>query len=185
MALLPHGSPARAGHESALIWTLADDALEQVLAASDEDKCRQLQARFGWRLGRFTRIGQCHHYPLKLVTVDEIVRPGVVLVGNAAHALHPVAGQGFNLALRGLMTLVEQLRRAVDAGVGPGDLRVLGEYQRLHRQDWQQTVRFSDSLIRVFAQAPAPVVAARRSEEHTSELQSRPHLVCRLLLEKK
>ncbi|HLV78169.1 MAG TPA: 2-octaprenyl-6-methoxyphenyl hydroxylase [Marinobacter sp.] len=161
MALLPHGSPARAGHESALIWTLADDALEQVLAASDEDKCRQLQARFGWRLGRFTRIGQCHHYPLKLVTVDEIVRPGVVLVGNAAHALHPVAGQGFNLALRGLMTLVEQLRRAVDAGVGPGDLRVLGEYQRLHRQDWQQTVRFSDSLIRVFAQAPAPVVAAR------------------------
>ena len=161
MALLPHGSPVRAGNQSALVWTLTDSALEQILSVSDDEKCRRLQERFGWRLGRFTRIGQCNHYPLKLVTVDEAVRPGVALVGNAAHALHPVAGQGFNLALRGLMTLVEQFRKAVDAGVSIGDLSVLGEYQRLHRQDWQQTVQFSDSLIRVFGQSLPPLAAAR------------------------
>lgn len=161
MALLPHGSPVRAGNQSALVWTLTDSALEQILSVSDDEKCRRLQERFGWRLGRFTRIGQCNRYPLKLVTVDEAVRPGVALVGNAAHALHPVAGQGFNLALRGLMTLVEQFRKAVDAGVSIGDLSVLGEYQRLHRQDWQQTVQFSDSLIRVFGQSLPPLAAAR------------------------
>lgn len=161
MALLPHGSPDTAENQSALVWTLTDSALEQVLALSDDQRCQALQERFGWRLGRFTRIGECHHYPLKLTTVDEAVRPGVALVGNAAHALHPVAGQGFNLALRGLMTLVEQFRRAVDEGTPLGDLSILGEYQRLHRQDWQQTVQFSDSLIRVFGQSLPPLAAAR------------------------
>ena len=161
MALLPHGSPSRAGHQSALVWTLADEALAEVLEFPDEDKCRRLQERFGWRLGRFTHIGTCHHYPLALTTVDEPIRPGVALVGNAAHALHPVAGQGFNLALRGLMTLVEQFRLAAEQGKSIGDLDVLRRYQSLHRQDWQQTVRFSDSLVRVFGQSMPPITAAR------------------------
>lgn len=161
MALLPHGSPSRAAHQSALVWTLTDDALEDILSLSDEDKCRRLQERFGWRLGRFTRIGTCNHYPLKLTTVDEPVMPGVALVGNAAHALHPVAGQGFNLALRGLMTLVEQFRLAEAQGASIGDLAVLKRYQALHQQDWQQTVRFSDSLIRLFGESLPPLAAAR------------------------
>jgi 2-octaprenyl-6-methoxyphenol hydroxylase len=161
MALLPHGSPTRAGHQSALVWTLDDRNLAEVLALPDDDKCRRLQERFGWRLGRFTRIGACSHYPLKLVTVDEPVRPGVALIGNAAHALHPVAGQGFNLALRGLMTLVEQFRRAVDQGRDIGELSVLAAYQRHHRRDWLKTVYFSDSLIRLFGPAPGPLAGAR------------------------
>ena len=161
MALLPQGSPTQAGNHSALVWTLSDTALSDLLSLSDDQKCRQLQQRFGWRLGGFTHIGECHHYPLRLITVDEAVRPGVALVGNAAHALHPVAGQGFNLALRGLMTLVEQFRVAVDNGTAIGALSVLGEYQRLHRQDWRQTVQFSDSLIRLFGHPLAPVALAR------------------------
>jgi len=60
-----------------------------------------------------------------------------------------------------LMTLVEQFRRAVDEGVSISELSVLGRYQQLHRQDWQQTVQFSDSLIRIFGQPLAPVAAAR------------------------
>ncbi|WP_309043861.1 2-octaprenyl-6-methoxyphenyl hydroxylase [Marinobacter sediminicola] len=161
MALLPHGSPSRAGHQSALVWTLNDKELEEVLGMPDSDKCQRLQERFGWRLGRFTRIGECNHYPLTLTTVNEPIRPGVALVGNAAHALHPVAGQGFNLALRGLMTLVEQFRWAIEQGRSPGDFQILRRYHELHKPDWQQTVQFSDSLIRIFGHSLAPVAAAR------------------------
>ncbi|WP_100638096.1 2-octaprenyl-6-methoxyphenyl hydroxylase [Marinobacter salexigens] len=161
MALLPHGSASRAGHQSALIWTLSDQELEEFLVMPQDEKCQRLQERFGWRLGRFDRIGECSHYPLTLTTVSEPVRPGVALVGNAAHALHPVAGQGFNLALRGLMTLVEQFRLAQEQDLSPGDLQVLRRYHELHRPDWQQTVQFSDSLIRIFGHPLAPVAAAR------------------------
>lgn len=161
MALLPHGSPSRAGHQSALIWTLDDYELEEVLAMSEDNKRQRLQERFGWRLGRFAQIGECNHYPLTLTTVDEPIRPGVALVGNAAHTLHPVAGQGFNLALRGLMTLAEQFRLAVEQGRSPGDFQILRRYHELHRPDWQQTVQFSDSLIRIFGHSLAPVAAAR------------------------
>jgi 2-octaprenyl-6-methoxyphenol hydroxylase len=167
MALLPHiphvpqGPGDRAETTSSLVWTLDSETLDNLLAQNESEKCRWLQERFGWRLGRFTRIGECSHYPLTLQTVDEPVRPGVVLVGNAAHTLHPVAGQGFNLALRGLMALVEQFQQATSEGQSLGSLAVLNRFQARHRQDWKQTVQFSDSLIGIFGQSAPMVTAAR------------------------
>jgi 2-octaprenyl-6-methoxyphenol hydroxylase len=161
MALLPSGGPGRADTTSSLVWTLAGPQLDELLACNDRERCARLQERFGWRLGRFTRVGTCQHYPLVLSTVTEAVRPGIALVGNAAHTLHPVAGQGFNLALRGLMTLVEQFRLAAMDQRPLGSLKVLGAYQAAHRADWQRTVRFSDSLIRIFGSNAPGLTAAR------------------------
>ncbi|MDX1756844.1 MAG: 2-octaprenyl-6-methoxyphenyl hydroxylase [Marinobacter sp.] len=161
MALLPHGGGQRPGNTSALVWTLTGADLDEVLGLTAQGKCQRLQQRFGWRLGRFEQIGQCSHYPLTLSTVDEPVRPGMALIGNAAHTLHPVAGQGFNLALRGIMALVEQFQCGVAQGIALGDLALLGRYQAVHREDWQQTVRFSDSLIRIFGDSQPALALAR------------------------
>lgn len=158
---LPHSPGVQAATTSSLVWTLNRETLDDLLAQNEAEKCRRLQARFGWRLGRFTHIGECSHYPLTLQTVDESVRPGVVLVGNAAHTLHPVAGQGFNLALRGLMALVEQIQLAASEGQPLGSVAVLKRYQARHRQDWKQTVQFSDSLIEIFGQSMPAAAAAR------------------------
>ena len=76
------------------------------------------------------------------------------------------------------MTLVEQFRRAVDEGISIGELSVLGRYQQLHRQDWQQTVQFSDSLIRIFGQPLAPVAAARNRPSARIDIDRlRPSLI--------
>ena len=163
MALLPQVGGPEPGHRSALVWTLSAGDLDAVLALDDAGRCARLQQVFGWRLGRFTRFGDCHHYPLSLVTADECVRPGIALVGNAAHALHPVAGQGFNLALRGLMALVDAFRHARDNNLSPGDLRVLTRYQHQHAPDQQQTIGFSDTLVRLFGGEYPALNAARNA----------------------
>ncbi len=160
MALLPQVGGPQPGHRSALVWTLSPQALDEVLALDEAGRCERLQQVFGWRLGRITRFGEAHHYPLSLTLARETVRPGVALVGNAAHALHPVAGQGFNLALRGVMALVDAFVFAHASGCSPGELPVLARYQRSHEPDQRQTVGFSDSLVNLFAGSyPVPDVA--------------------------
>lgn len=145
MALLPLG-----GNAMELVWThpLGDE--RRRLALSDGDFLAELQRAFGDRAGRFRRVGSRHAYPLSLVTARETTRPGLAVLGNAAHALHPVAGQGFNLALRGVMDLMAALEAGRARGEAPGSTTVLADFEARRRGDRHSVIRFSDGLVRLF-----------------------------------
>ena len=134
----------------AVVWTLPDEQIDAVLALPDAEFLAQLQARIGYRLGQLQRVGERASYPLALVRSNEQVRRSLVLLGNAAHSLHPVAGQGFNLALRDTAALAEHLNRAFLAGQPLGELSLLQAYEQQQRQDQHNTIMASDLLPRVF-----------------------------------
>lgn len=134
----------------AVVWTLPDEQIDSVLALPDAEFLARLQARIGYRLGQLQRVGERTSYPLALVQSNEQVRRSLVLLGNAAHSLHPVAGQGFNLALRDTAALAEHLNRAFLAGQPLGELSLLQAYEQQQRQDQRNTIMASDLLPRVF-----------------------------------
>jgi 2-polyprenyl-6-methoxyphenol 4-hydroxylase len=151
MALLPlpdDGGQPRMG----LVWTMPPARAEQLLAAGDDVFLETLQQRFGHRQGRFLQVGRRHAFELRLVAAEEQVRRQLVLVGNAAHSLHPVAGQGFNLALRDVQRLAEVVTAAVAAGEAPGALAALRRYQRRQAADQAKTILFSDRVTALFEQ---------------------------------
>ncbi|MGP9593803.1 MULTISPECIES: 2-octaprenyl-6-methoxyphenyl hydroxylase [unclassified Halomonas] len=145
MALLP-----LPGQAMELIWTHPSGSEKARMALPERDFLRQLQCAFGERVGRFTRVGSRYAYPLSLVTAEEPVRPGLAVLGNAAHALHPVAGQGFNLALRGVMDLVEALEQGELAKRPLGDMTTLQAFEQQRSKDRANVIRFSDGLVRLF-----------------------------------
>ncbi|WP_189478329.1 2-octaprenyl-6-methoxyphenyl hydroxylase [Parahalioglobus pacificus] len=150
LALLPLLSAAGAEHRAGLVWTLPPARAKTLCEASDAEFLEALQERFGYRLGRLRQVGERHAYPLALLRAGEQVRQGVVIMGNAAHSLHPVAGQGFNLALRDIAALTETVAAALSAGKELGDLTALQRYESAQAQDQEQTIQFSDLVPQVF-----------------------------------
>ena len=150
LALLPLPPSEQARHRMALVWTLAPTEAAELELAEDAVFAQALIDAFGYRLGRVVRVGDRHRYPLALTEAVEQVRRGCVVLGNAAHALHPVAGQGFNLALRDAAALTSRLAAAVDKGIAVGDTAVLAAYAEDRQRDQAQTIAASDSLPALF-----------------------------------
>ncbi|MCC5884587.1 MAG: 2-octaprenyl-6-methoxyphenyl hydroxylase [Halomonas sp.] len=138
------------GQQMALIWTHPVGREKARMALSDGDFLAELQQAFGDRIGRFRRVGSRHAYPLTLVTAREAIRPGLAVLGNAAHSLHPVAGQGFNLALRGVTDLVAALEQSLANGDPLGSMLTLRDFEARRIVDRHQVIRFSDGLVRLF-----------------------------------
>jgi 2-octaprenyl-6-methoxyphenol hydroxylase len=159
--MLPLLGVPGAANRSALVWTLAPEEAGQLLECPEAEFLRALQDRFGYRLGRLEQVGERHSYPLALIRSDEQVRQGVVVMGNAAHTLHPVAGQGYNLALRDVAELARVLAAAAAAGVPYGDLGQLQRYERRQQADQFRTIEMSDRLPSLFMLAD-PVVGIAR-----------------------
>lgn len=145
-----------------VVWTVKSKNLKDFMALSDAEFLDQLQQRFGYRLGKFIGVSPRDCYPLKLVKAKEQVRPGFVLLGNAAHTLHPLAGQGFNLALRDVAALVEVLLAANAQGKALGEFSSLQEYQCWRAVDQERIIRFTDGTVRLFANTLFPLPMARR-----------------------
>jgi len=157
LALLPMSD-----NRCSLVWTLDPEDAAELETAEDSMFLRRLQAAFGYRLGRFVRVGRRARYPLRLVRARHQTASRTVLIGNAAHSIHPVAGQGFNLGLRDVAALAEVLADTATAGGDPGAPAVLEQYLSWREGDQRQVAVMTDSLVRLFTNPLAPVRAARR-----------------------
>ncbi len=157
MALLPLAefnpgdNVGRSLYRSALVWTLPSGCVKEVLDLDDDSFLQRLQQRFGNRLGEFTCVGKRFNYPLSLVAATEQVRSGLVVMGNAAHSLHPVAGQGYNLAMRDVHWLSCVLANAAKNNEPLGSLTVLRRYINQQKVDQQRVLEFSDKVVKLFS----------------------------------
>lgn len=149
-------------HRASLVWTVLEGEVPSLLAMNQIQLIQRLQQSFGDRLGAITRIGTLAHYPLSLNQTSEQVRPGLVLLGNVAHTLHPVAGQGLNLALRDVQALVNSLCAAKGRGEGLGSLKTLQSYAQQQSADQRTTIAATDSLVGLFSSNQLSKVLLRK-----------------------
>ena len=151
LAILPMSDDQVSRNRSSIVWTLPSSMVEAVLQFDDQEFLDQLQHNFGNRLGKFQKVGKRSVYPLYLMQAQEQVRPRVVLIGNAAHTLHPIAGQGFNLGLRDVAALAEIVVNAQRINSDIGDLEVLQHYAQWRETDHKHIIGLTDSLVRLFS----------------------------------
>lgn len=156
LAVLPLG-PRRCS----VVWTLTQSDAEEVLREGDQECIDQLQDAFGHWLGTLTLATKPIGFPLKLIRSDAMIDDRVVLIGNAMHTIHPVAGQGFNLGLRDAAVLAERISARHRLAEDIGDSDFLGQYAKARKSDLDTVVRFTDSLIRIFSNDLQPLVALR------------------------
>jgi 2-octaprenyl-6-methoxyphenol hydroxylase len=149
------------GNRSSLVWTMPDEQAPGMLALEEADFLARLAQRFGDRVGSFLKCGTRNAYPLSITTIEKPVSDRVVLVGNSAHTLHPVAGQGFNLGLRDVAQLAELLHEAALAGRDPGAPGLLSQYAAMRGPDTRRMERFTDGLVRIFSSDFFPLACAR------------------------
>lgn len=153
-----------ADERAAFVWSLCSDKAEAVKELPVAEFAEHLQAAFGTRLGRFTRVGTRVCYPLTLSKASRLISGRCVLVGNAAHGLHPVSAQGFNLGLRDVAALsdcIADVRDGVEASPDIGRREILARYARWRRADQRKLVGITDGIVRVFGSSSAPVPALR------------------------
>jgi 2-octaprenyl-6-methoxyphenol hydroxylase len=156
LAFLPLGPK-----KCSVVWTLDDRAAKDRLQQGEREFTDSLQEAFGYWLGPITLASRPQGFPLKLIKAETMTDQRVVLIGNAMHQIHPVAGQGFNLGLRDAAMLAEWLLAQVGFGEDIGDKAFLDRYAKARRQDLGRVIRFTDTLVRVFSNDVFPLVVAR------------------------
>lgn len=145
------------GNRSSIVWALDQAVAQSVIALDDDAFAAEVGERFGDRLGHIQLEGPRWHYPLSLVTADTLAQDRVALIGDTARGIHPIAGQGWNLALRDVATLAELITDAVRLGMDPGDDNLLQRYSQWRRFDSLTLVTVTDGINRLFSNDIAPL----------------------------
>ncbi len=161
-AQLPMAGSAAHPNVSAIVWSERADLARQFLVLDDAAYGREIERRMGGTLGRVTPIGRRWSYPLAAMHAARYTAPRLALVGDAAHGIHPIAGQGLNLGFRDVAALAELVIEAVAAGQDPGGAGLLARYQAARRPDALVMLGATHALERLFGNDFAPVRAARR-----------------------
>lgn len=152
LALLP-----LEGGRCTLVLTQASEAAQAAMEWSDAEFIAEVQRRFGFRLGRFLKVGRRHAYPLSLTRARQTSARRCVIIGNAAQGLHPVAGMGFNLGLRDVATLAELIAERAGQEADPGNPELLSQYAAWRAADRTGVIAFTDGLVRMFSSPLASV----------------------------
>lgn len=156
LALLPI-----AHKQSSVVWTRSTEAAKTLLQSSETDFLAQLQACFGYKLGKLSLSAPVRSFPLSLIRAEKMIAERVVIIGNAVHQLHPVAGQGFNLGLRDVVQLANRLitQHQADKDLGAEDF--LKDYAAARQKDHDLVIGFTNNVVRIFSNDWLPLAAAR------------------------
>ncbi len=161
-AILPMTDDERGRHRSSLVWTEKTALAPVYLGLNKADFDAEISRRVGDFLGRVESVGPRWSYPLSLLHAERYTDERLALIGDAAHAIHPIAGQGLNLGLRDVAALAEVLIDAKRLGLDIGFGEVLANYERWRRFDNVLLAGITDGLNRLFSNSVAPIVLARR-----------------------
>jgi len=148
-------------HRSSIVWTERRELVPAMMALDDAAFAAEIERRFGPTLGRLRPIGGRFAYPLTLVHAERYVDHRLALLGDAAHAIHPIAGQGLNLGLRDVAALAEAIVDTQRLGLDIGDALALERYQRWRRFDNLVLMAVTDSMNRLFSNDIAPIRLVR------------------------
>lgn len=156
-AVLPLPDAEDGTHRSSIVWTERADLAPSMLALPDDAFAAEIQLRFGDSLGRVGIAGSRWSYPLGLLHAERYIAPRLALAGDAAHSIHPIAGQGLNLGLRDVAALAECLVDSARLGLDIGASEALERYERWRRVDTLMLVGVTDALNRLFSNDVPPV----------------------------
>jgi 2-octaprenyl-6-methoxyphenol hydroxylase len=139
------------GRRSSIVWTEDAQEAERIVALPDPEFHAELERRFGLHLGEIAAVGLRRAYPLGLAMARAFIAERLALIGDAAHVIHPIAGQGLNMGLKDVAALAEVIVDAARLGLDPGSLAVLDRYQRWRRFDTMAMGIATDGLNRLFS----------------------------------
>jgi len=145
------------GHRSSIVWTEKETLAPSILELSKKEFTEELNLRFGDYLGNLKTIDPIFSYPLGFLHADRYIMPRLALAGDAAHAIHPIAGQGLNIGIQDAAVLAEIITEAVRLGLDPGSVNVLEAYEQRRRFDNTMMLAATDGLNRLFSNDITPI----------------------------